>query len=215
MVYFLISGEKSDLVYDLSMLHVIVERTKELADSLSIESHLDAFETRGFLGKAIYEAPPKAGLGASSALSVALSTAMIRFMQEHDYLKEEIITTKKGGLSKEEKKYVFQVAIGPRLVTTLRTEVARYKDAMQEIRNYTSLTSLFVSTFGTPYEHGNIFFRKGFKGTFPIMDSFDFNEDTLPILIADRCGEIPARPPTQKKFKFKLYVQLQVIFIVH
>lgn len=120
-------------------------------------------------------------------------------MQEHDYLKVEIITTKKGGLSEEEKKYVFQVAVGPRLITILRTDLAKYKKALQEIRNYTSLTSIFTSTFGTPYKHGTIFFRKGFKRTFPIIDSFDFNGDTLPILIVDTGGEPAVRPPTEKE----------------
>ncbi len=111
------------------------------------------------------------------------------------------IATKKGGLSEGEKEYAFQVATGPRLVTTLRARVEKYKEAMRETRDYTSFTSLFASTFGIPYRTGNILFRKEFKGMLPEINSFNYGEGTLPIVIVDTGGEPGVRPPVEKGFR--------------
>lgn len=201
--------EKSDLVYGSYMLDKAIQRIKELTERLSIKSRLENFRRKASIKSVVvYEAPPKIGLGASSALSIALSVALTKFLEEHDYLKGHILTTNRGGLAEEEKRYAFHVAIGPRLVTTLRTHMGEYKEAIQDIRRHTSLTSLFVSTFGTPYDHGNIFFRNKSNGTPPKMTSFNVEGDNLPILTVDTGGEPGVRPPAERGNQFQGYAPI-------
>ena len=183
--------EKTDLVYSAQILNSINTGLQKMGVATSDTAKLIGLDNPPEL-KVIYEPPLRSGLAASSALSAAISVATVKLLQIHGSLNHDIIETKKGGLSEEEKVLVYRLALGPEAILRKHFEVS-----------HAFGTRLFVSVHGTPFKGGNILFREKYQNNMPVIKSFSFHIGNLPILVADSGGEVGSRLSVQKLVEFQ------------